>query len=87
MSELTVIDVCREMGIEPYPELTWAVGGALQAEWNRWFGMQPPKVLRKKTYGPGSHCFAAYPENWRDKIMKAILALETERAKQGDLFA
>lgn len=83
---ITVIDVIRSMGIEPTPDLSWSVGNAVRTMWERETGELPPKHLRTKTAGTGSHCFAIYPPAWRDKIAVVIRAHRVEAARQSDLF-
>lgn len=86
MPGITVIDVCRAMGVEPEKSMTWAVGSALQRRYEEIFERQPPKELRPKTNGGGSHCFAVYPETWRITIESLIKAHNPDPGRQGDLF-
>lgn len=83
---ITIIDVCRIMGVEPTPELTWAVGAAVRDLWVERHGVLPEKELRPKTAGPGSHCFAIYPETMRDEIENIIAKHHTEAARQMTIF-
>lgn len=83
---ITVIDVFREMGVEPEKHLTWAVGQIVVQEFKKREGKLPVKDLRRKTCGVGVHCFALYPESYRSVIRDAIKSLETEAAKQMDMF-
>lgn len=83
---ITVVDVCRQLGIEPNPTLMWSVGALAQAAYVAKFGHSPPKDLRAKTYTEGVHCFAIYPESFRLDIVDIIREHETERAQQLDVF-
>lgn len=58
---VTIIDRCRALGIEPHKKLTWPVGDLMQRRFVELHGHQPPKMLRRKTRGTGSHCLAMYP--------------------------
>lgn len=82
---ITVIDVIRAMGIEPTPELCWSVGDKVRDLYEREVGHLPVKVLRQKTYDKGSHCFAAYPEEWRPRVQEIIRSMQTETSRQGEL--
>jgi len=84
---LTVIDVFKALRLEPDKALTWAVGDAMQRRYRETYGHEPPKELRPKTGGPGSHCFAIYPNNWRAEIEACIIGLGADAARQVDLFA
>jgi len=83
---ITVISVCRKFGIEPTPNLTWPVGAAIRERYESAFGCLPPKELRTKTSGAGSHCFAIYPDDWEDLILDELLKHRTESARQMSLF-
>ena len=83
---ITVIDVCRELQIEPTPALTWPVGNAVRDLYEQRYGCLPEKDLREKTNGTGSHCFAIYPEGMRNDIERIIRLHDWERQRQGDLF-
>jgi len=83
---LTVMDVFRDLGLEPEPAVSWAVGGAVRRLYEAETGGLPPKELRQKTNGHGSHCFAAYPESWRSRIEGVIKQHQTQAARQGALF-
>lgn len=85
---ITIIDVCREMGIEPDKTFTWPVGFTMQNLYYAKFKEQPPKENAPKTNGKGGvHCFAHYPPEWRERIEKEINIYQVERSKQDDLFA
>ena len=81
-SGITVIDVMRDLKIEPTPALTWMVGDAVRNLWVDRTGMTPEKDLRPKTYDKGSHCFAIYPETLRAEIERIIRTCEGEAARQ-----
>lgn len=83
---VTVIDVCRKIGIEPKPALTWSVGNQVRHIYETRTGELPPKALRQKTGGGGSHCFAVYPAEMAPEIEKIIRQHEVEAARQPDLF-
>ena len=83
---ITVVDVFRELGFEPLPEDTWAVGSAMQKRYAEIVGKQPDKELRTKTGGGGSHCFAIYPSSWRPEIERLVKLFASQRARQGELF-
>lgn len=85
-SMITVVDVIRDMGIEPEPNLTWAVGAAVRDLYEDKNGRLPEKRLRTKTDGHGSHCFAVYPESMRPEIEKIVGLFETNNKRQGTLF-
>lgn len=84
---ITVVDVCREMGVEPVPEMMWSVGNLVRDIYVSRRGELPPKELRPKTYADGgSHCFAVYPLDWRQMIMTLISEWGPEQQRQMDLF-
>lgn len=69
---ITVIDVLREMGIEPSKDLSWKLGIKVCLRYKEVYGQLPPKDLRPKTCGVGVHCFALYPESFRAIIVGII---------------
>jgi hypothetical protein len=83
---ITVVDVCRELGVEPYSDLTWSVGARVRDLYEARFGYLPGKELRPKTRDRGSHCFAVYPVSMRDAIAEIIGTHRTEARRQRDLF-
>ena len=83
---ITVIDVFKEMRVEPTRDATLAVGIGARQHWVAQYGELPEKRLRTKTYGGGSHCFAMYPEWMREPIKVLIRKYGGERRRQGDLF-
>lgn len=86
----TVIERIRDHRCEPTPELSWAIGAAVRDAYERQHGALPEKVLRPKTSGTGSHCFAWYPDSFRetaDRIVRAHLeAAKAAGTAQGNLF-
>jgi hypothetical protein len=80
---ITIIDVMRDMSVEPTPELSWTVGDAVRDLWYQRYGILPEKQLRPKTYDQGSHCFAIYPESMRATIVRIIDGCQTEIERQG----
>ena len=89
MTGITVVEVFRDLGVEPVKEATWPVGKAVAKKWRDENGYEPPKANRAKTGGSGVHCFAIYPESFRAVIVKAIKAVSAapvKPASQGGLF-
>lgn len=83
---ITVPQVCRDMGLETDKNVMWSVGDIMQKRYADKFGHQPNKDNRPKTNGRGSHCFALYPEEWREDIANEIKKFDNFRLKQDDLF-
>jgi hypothetical protein len=83
---ITVIDVMRDMGIEPDTQLAWRVGARVRDAYEWQTGSAPPKHLRDKTNDGGSHCFAVYPESMRKRIELIIRNQRTYEQRQGELF-
>lgn len=83
---ITVPEVARSMGAVLDSRQAWSVGSAIAAEYHKRCGMQPPKALRPKTSGSGTHCFAVYPPHWGPIIRRAIEAHLKSSARQPDLF-
>jgi hypothetical protein len=83
---VTIIEVARDMGVEMPKETAWAVGSAIADIYVKETKRQPPKELRRKTNGHGSHCFAVYPLTYVPKIMDAITKAGVERERQGSLI-
>jgi hypothetical protein len=86
MGEITVVDVIRDMGVEVTNELTWSVGARMREMWRDEHGDLPEKGLRPKTAGPGSHCFAVYPEHWRQRIVAVVRQHVVFAERQISLF-
>ena len=84
---LTVIDVCRSLGVVPRPRLMWAIGNAARDLYLERYGHLPEKSLRTKTYrGVGSHCFAIYPEHMRADLERIVWRLAYDAVRQQGLF-
>jgi len=86
MAGITVIDVIRDMGLEPSPDLSWSVGARVRDMYEMRRGELPPKELRPKTGAGGTHCFAVYPAEMRPDIERVIRAHTVEAARQMSLF-
>lgn len=88
-SGFTVIDLIRAHGCEPEPRVSWPIGTAVREAYRARTGELPVKALRSKTSGPGSHCFAVYPETFRAEATDLVRALlestAAARAAQGTL--
>jgi hypothetical protein len=83
---VTIIDVARFMGVELPKEIAWEVGTAVANAYRTQHQRQPPKDLRKKTSGAGSHCFAVYPRSFVPLIVDAITRAGAEKDRQSSLF-
>lgn len=83
---ITVLDVARDLGLQPSVQEAWEIGAAVRDAYEQAVGQLPVKALRQKTSGAGSHCFAVYPEEFRPMIEATVRRLATDRAKQIDLF-
>jgi hypothetical protein len=84
---ITVIDVCRELGVQLRPALTWAIGAAVREHYRTRYGRLPAKNLRDKTYSSGgSHCFALYPVEMRGEIAAIICRYLDGIARQRRLW-
>lgn len=75
----TIPEVGRALNIEPNNHLHWEVGAQARAIYEERYGRIPQKVLRSKTTGPGSHCFAVYPEYFRSVVEQLFLGLASPR--------
>ena len=86
----TTIDVIRGLGYEPAAPLSGEIGAVVRDTYAGVYGAPPIKTLRPKTRGPGSHCFACYPEEFRPlatRVARAILrAAHAAAAAQPSLF-
>jgi hypothetical protein len=83
---ITVLDVMRAMKVEITPAISWSVGARVREAYRTRIGMDPPKALRTKTGGGGSHCFAVYPEDMREEIERIVRSHDAQTATQGSLF-
>lgn len=81
----TIPQVFADLGFEPNKHETWAAGDRVRMRYVDATGSLPPKDLRQKTNGPGSHCFAIYPPEWRATAEAIVLQIATTRAAQGRL--
>jgi len=84
--QITVMQVFSALGVRPTNEQAWGIGTRIAHLYNMEFGAEPPKALRPKTSGTGSHCFAIYPSEWFDRIAEVIQLYRLEDGKQDDLF-
>jgi hypothetical protein len=82
----TIIDVYRRLGFEPEKESTWNAGAAMREKYKEIYGTLPPKQLRTKTCGTGSHCFAIYPDNMMELAEKIVRNCARIEARQRELF-
>jgi hypothetical protein len=82
MGGITIVDVMRALQVEPTKRVTWLVGPRVRDRWSDIHGGPPPKALRQKTAGAGTHCFAVYPVAFRPEIEAIIRAHGTEAARQ-----
>ena len=48
--------------------LAWTAGARVREAWEREYKEPPPKSMRTKTAGTGSHFFATYPPEWAERI-------------------
>lgn len=66
-------DLMAELG---YPDndkhANWELGAALREGYRQAYGRLPPKKLATKASGTGSHCFAQYPDSFRDRAVELI---------------
>ena len=86
MRKITILDVCREMGVDLEPKAAWSAGSTMAEMWKDETGELPEKQLRTKTCGTGSHCFAVYPESWRERIREVIERVGYVQKAQLNLF-
>lgn len=84
---VTIIDVAKDLDVDLSSREAWEVGAAVRDAYEAAFGKPPIKVLRPKTNGQGSHCFAIYPHSFRHQVERAILAVPRARAAQPDMFS
>jgi len=83
---ISVPDVMRDIGFEWRPADAWTIGAAVREAYAREYGVLPKKELRPKTSGAGSHCFAIYPESFRERIVEIVEMYGAARDSQPDLF-
>ena len=77
MATATIRDRITYLGYDyPNRKQAWALGNLVRDAWVRDTGGLPDKVLRVKTSGLGSHCFAHYPAVFwptMDDIIRRVL--------------
>jgi len=83
---ITVVSVMKELGFRLQKEVTWAIGGRVRDIYAKQYGHLPPKELRNKTSGVGTHCFAIYPDNMRSTIEDIIREYKLEVDRQLPFF-
>lgn len=83
---VTVIDRFRALGLATSNEMTWAAGDIVRDRYEEKYGEPPPKELRRKTIGVGSHCFATYPLSFIPVIDEIVRAMQAADDAQGRLF-
>jgi hypothetical protein len=79
---LTIHDVAGGMSCVLPDRDAMAIGAAVAAAWEWQTGTPPLKDLRNKKKGPGSHCFALYPEAFRPRIELIIRGYKPPDADQ-----
>ena len=82
---ITIIDVMRDMGVEPHKSITWPIGLRVVHRFQQRFHRLPVKLLRTKTCGVGVHCFAVYPKSFRPEIEAVVREFTDEIGTQGEL--
>lgn len=82
---VTVPEVLRDLNVEASPGLATSIGARVRERFRALHDAEPPKELRQKTGGGGSHCFAVYGPEMRPIIEEIIAACRTESAAQGRL--
>lgn len=83
---ITIIQVAQSIGVNLDKATAWSIGSEMASVYVNEFGQQPPKELRPKTSGGGTHCFAVYPASWKARIVKAIRSRELIAKSQKNLF-
>ena len=83
---ITIIQVAKSIGVELDNATAWSIGSEMASAYANEFGEQPPKELRPKTSGGGTHCFAVYPTSWKSKIISAINLRQIITKSQRNLF-
>jgi hypothetical protein len=86
----TIIEVLRDLQIEPDKSLTWGLGTAVAAEFRKQTGEMPPIRRQPKTdrnaSHPPKHAICTYPEWFRPIVLNLVRQRRTEAVRQGDLF-
>ena len=83
---ITVIDVCRSLGVPLHKSFTWPLGLKVVNRFKAKFHRLPRKDLRTKTSGEGVHCFAIYPKSFQPEIEAIVREFTAEVGAQGELF-
>ena len=83
---ITIIQVAKSIGVELDNSTAWSIGSEMASAYAEQYGHQPPKELRPKTSGDGTHCFAIYPASWESKIIEAIKTRKVIADSQQRLF-
>jgi hypothetical protein len=83
---VTVPEVMKALGLEPEPHVSWSIGARVREEYVATMKAPPPKALRPKTSGSGSHCFAVYPPEMVPLIERIVGEHKAAAARQGSLF-
>ena len=80
---VTIIQVARALGVSPTASQAWSAGGRAAAAYRLEHGAWPPKELRPKTAGIGSHCLAVYPAAFVPEITSILLDVCGPAPQQG----
>tara|TARA_Y100001963_G_scaffold85904_1_gene118844 strand:- start:16 stop:279 length:264 start_codon:yes stop_codon:yes gene_type:complete len=83
---VTVTDRIKELGVQAGRKFSWEIGAEVRNLWSDETGSLPPKSLRKKSRGGGTHCFAIYPPEWISVIDRVILRKAAADERQKRLF-
>lgn len=81
---ITVPQVVREKGYENDEDINPKIGAKVRDIYKEKSGHAPVKDNRPKTYDPGSHCFALYPELMRSDIEFLVDIFYKQKARQID---
>lgn len=83
---ISIHDVARDMNLVLDDRQAWKAGSLVESGWKWAVGTPPVKDLRRKKSGTGSHCFALYPPQWRERIERAIRTFGGSQDAQLKLF-
>ena len=84
---VTVSDRIKDLGVPASNKFSWEAGSEVRNLWSSETGSLPPKSLRKKSRGGGTHSFAIYPPEWIGVIDKVILRKVDSDERQLRLFS
>jgi len=85
--QTTVREQIDRLGLQYSKDLHWRAGSLCREAWRREHeGRLPPKQLRRKTLGTGSHMFAIYPASFAPTIQQVLQGLQAVDEAQGRLF-